>query len=122
MEALPEVCLASLQNGTETDVAVPWSGTRALMAAVLEDAIQNLGSSVGQKRAEAERWITSPEKGYVFSFTVICETLKLSPSAVRRSVLRLVDRAQSSRRLLPRIRSNVRHTEKIHRGARGRAA
>ena len=118
MTAMPEVCLADLQCGTDEEVALPWSGTRALMLAVLEDAIQDLGSSNARRRAAAEQWVTNRELGYVFSFIVICETLNLSPQAVRRSVLRLVGRNQECGRLLPRIRSNVRHTEKIRRTAR----
>lgn len=86
------------------------------MLGVLEEAIQNFGSSVGHVRADAERWIMSPERRYVFSFAVICETLHLEPSAVRRSVIGLLDKRRSGRRrLLPRIRPYVHHDGTIQR-------
>ncbi len=108
------VSVSSLEIPAETDVDSPWSGTRALMLAVLEDAVRNLGSSVGHKRAEAERWIMSPEHGYVFSFIVICETLNLAPSAVRRWIIRLfLDQNPRRHCVLPRTRPNVRHMERI---------
>lgn len=115
MNDMAQVLLASLDIPAQTDGASHWSGTRALMLAVLEDAILNLGSAITFKRAEAERWIMSPEHGYVFSFAVICETLNLSPTAVRRSLIRLLDQKPQGRRLLRRARGNVRHAEPIHR-------
>ena len=122
MDDMAEVCLASLQIDTATEVSSPCSGIRALMLAILEDAIQNLGASSTHKRSEAERWIMSKESGYVFSFVVICETLNLSPPAVRRSLLRLRRELPQGGRLLPRTRGNVRHRETIHPGsARPRA-
>lgn len=113
MNDMAEVSLASLELPPETDIASPQSGTRALMLAVLEDAILNLGSSVGRNRAEAERWIMSPERQHVFSFAVICETLDFAPSAVRRSLMRLISQKPRSGRLLKRARPNVRHTEAL---------
>jgi hypothetical protein len=80
------------------------------MLAVLENAVHNLKSSKSIVRAEAEHWITSRERRYVFSFAVICETLGLEPSAVRRSVIGLVDKTPTGRRLLKRSRPNVRHS------------
>ena len=111
MDETAHALLASLETPAEVDGASYLSGTRALMLAVLEDAILNLSSSVPYKRAEAERWIMSPEHGYVFSFAVICETLSYSPSAVRRSLIRLLQQPPQGRRLLQRARPNVRHKE-----------
>jgi hypothetical protein len=110
MHETAHVSVASSESPTETDAAAPASGIRALMLAVLEDAIQHFGLPVGFKQAEAERWIMSPEHLYVFSFAVICETLNLEPSAVRRSVIRLQGKTTPGGRLLPRLRTNVRHT------------
>jgi hypothetical protein len=113
MKKMSHVSLAALEIPTETDAAANRSGTRALMLAVLEDAIQEFGSLVGHRRAAAERWIMSPERAYVFSFTVICETLDLEPSAVRRSLIRLLGKQPPGRRRLRRARRNVRHTGPI---------
>ncbi len=97
----------------KTDAAAISSGSRDLMLAVLEDAIQQFGSSIGCNRAEAERWIMSPERQHVFSFAVICETLGLAPSAVRRSLLHLQTQKPPGGRMLRRARRNVRHTAVI---------
>jgi hypothetical protein len=113
MKEMSHVSPASLEMPTEINAAAHWSGMRALMLAVLEDAIQQFGSSVGHRRAAAERWIMSPERAYVFSFTVICETLDLEPSAVRRSLIRLLGKQPPGRRRLRRARRNVRHTGPI---------
>jgi hypothetical protein len=90
------------------------SGIRALMLAVLDDAMHSLSSSESLVRAAAEHWIKSPERRYVFSFVVICETLELVPSAVRGTVLALLDQKRTPGRLLRRSRPNVRHRGAIH--------
>ena len=90
------------------------AGMRALMLAVLDDAMHSLSSSESLVRAAAEHWLASPERRYVFSFVVICETLELVPSAVRRSVLALLDKNGTAGRLLRRSRPNVRHRGAIH--------
>jgi len=83
------------------------------MLAVMEDAILNLRSSDCRARTEAELWMRSAERRYAFSFAVVCEELGLEPSAVRRSVIGLLDKTPAGRRLLPRARPNVRHSGKI---------
>ena len=93
---------------TATHAGLP-SGIRALMMAVLEDAIHSLTSSVARVRSEAERWIMSRESQHVFSYRVICETLNLEPSAARRSIMRMLDKKEPRGRLLKRNRPNVRH-------------
>jgi hypothetical protein len=103
----------------ETRAALPRSGIRALMLGVLDDAIHSLSSSQSLVRAAAELWITNPERRYVFSFVVICEMLELEPSAVRRSVMDLMDKKGTRGRLLTRSRPNVRHRGPIQL-ARGR--
>lgn len=111
MKEMAAVSLASYEIPTtnETHAALPASGIRALMLGVLDDAIHSLSSSQRLVRTAAEHWITSPERRYVFSFVVICETLALEPSAVRRSVIALLDKKQTRGRLLRRSRPNVRH-------------
>jgi hypothetical protein len=117
MKEMAQVAFASLDvpttespTTTQPHAALPWSGIRALMLAVLENAVHSLKSSKSIVRAEAEHWITSRERRYVFSFAVICETLGLEPSAVRRSVIGLVDKTPTRRRILRRSRPNVRHS------------
>ena len=61
------------------------TGTKALMMAVLEDAIRDYRGGTGRQRIEAEEWVRSDQRG-VFSFVVICETLGLEPVAVRRAL------------------------------------
>jgi hypothetical protein len=78
-----------------------YSGTKALMLAVLEDAIRNCCGRAGALRNDAEDWVRSNERA-PFSFLVICETLGLQPDAVRHA---LAEQAQSLPR---RIRANVR--------------
>lgn len=74
-------------GGGETRAPV-YTGTKALMLAVLEEAIQSFLSEEPQRRDEAELWVSSRRRS-VFSFLVVCETLGLEPSAVRRALHRL---------------------------------
>jgi hypothetical protein len=115
MKEIAQVAFSSVEipTTTQTHATPPWSGIRALMLAVLEDAIHSLRSSQWLVRAQAEQWITSGERRYVFSFAVICETLNLEPSAVRRSVIGLLDKRTTRGRLLKRSRPNVRRAGAI---------
>jgi hypothetical protein len=84
------------------------------MLAVLEDAIHSLNASQRLVRVQAEHWFVSREHGYVFSFAVICETLDLDPSAVRRSVMALVTRERASGgSVRKRSRPNSRQSQVI---------
>jgi hypothetical protein len=115
MKEIAAVPLVSLQLPTteETHPARPASGMRGLMLAVLDDAMHSLSSSESLVRVAAEQWMMSPERRYAFSFVVICETLDLEPSAVRRSVINLLDKKGRRGRLLKRSRPNVRHRGQI---------
>ncbi len=62
-----------------------YTGTKALMLAVLEDAIHDYRSAIGRQQIEAEEWVRSDRRD-VFSFIVICEMLGLEPAAVRRAL------------------------------------
>lgn len=124
MKEMAQVAFASLEiptteipTTTQTHAAPPWSSIRALMLAVLEEAIHSLRSPDSLARAEAELWMTSRERRYVFSFAVICEALGLEPSAVRRSVIGLLDKRPTGRRLLKRSRPNVSHTGALQLGS-----
>lgn len=68
---------------------------RALMLAILEDAIvcfqDNLGSTGKRKRSlyhEAEEWILADDRFYLFSFENICETLGFEPAYIREGLMR----------------------------------
>jgi len=110
MQEMAALSLASWEIPTTTETpAVPSPGVRGLMLAVLDDAINSLSAPEGLVRSDAELWINSGEGRYVFSFLVICETLELEPNVVRRSVMDLLGRKRTRRRLLTRTRPNVRH-------------
>ena len=68
---------------------------RALMLAVLEDAINcfkdNLSAENANKKLlfdEAEEWILDTSTDWVFSFESICEVFELNPQYVRQALLR----------------------------------
>lgn len=84
------------------------TGTKALMLAVLEDAIRSYlrGSKLAAR--DAEFWIESHRRQSPFSFVVVCEILGLDPGAVRTTLQKMKETAGSRRRGLPRARHNVR--------------
>jgi hypothetical protein len=86
----------------------PISGTKALMVAVLEDAIRCYLDGGKRLSEEAEGWIQSNRRGSPFCFAVVCETLHLNPHAVRRSLKHMKQEKVSSRAAIPRARNNVR--------------
>jgi hypothetical protein len=92
-----------------------YTGTKALMLAVLEEAIQSYLSEEPQRRDEAELWVSSRRRS-VFSFLVVCETLGLEPSAVRRALHRLRAR-QVPAKALTRSRPNAGGQMKLSRQA-----
>lgn len=92
----------------ESTSAVRFIGIKALMLALLEDAIQCLRSPKDLVRTQAVIWMTSKERRYVFSFAVVCQVLELEPSAVRRSVMGLVPGSQTPGGVRRRSRPNSR--------------
>jgi hypothetical protein len=90
-----------------------YTGTKALMLAILEDGIRSYLSPVGRVRSEAEFWVRSGRNRSPFSFHVVCETLGLEPGAVRVALDRLRDKNVSPRRALGRSRPNVRRTGRL---------
>jgi hypothetical protein len=111
---LTEIRATPIPATTQTDVDSTHSGVRGLMLAVLEDAIHSRKSSECRVREEAERWMSSRQCRYIFSFAVICETLDLDPTGVRRSVMGLLAKKRRSGRLIRRSRPNVRRAGAIH--------
>lgn len=100
--------LEMLGGGNAT--ALPQSGVKRLMLAVLEDGIRCYFSPVPRIRAEAEHWIESGRRS-AFSFEVVCDMFGLEPDAAREALRRL--RGYESRPGMLRMR---------HRGTVRRAA
>jgi DNA-binding transcriptional ArsR family regulator len=90
-----------------------YTGTKALMLAILEDGIRSYLSPVARVRTEAEYWVNSGRQRSPFSFTVVCETLGLEPDAVRAALKRLREKNISPRRAIARSRPNVRRTGRL---------
>ena len=103
--------LSSLGGGEPR--SAQYTGTKALMLAILEDGIRSYLSPVGRIRNEAEYWVKSGRQRSPFCFTVVCETLGLEPDAVRKALERLRAHNVSPRRALGRSRPNVRRTGRI---------
>ena len=92
----------------------PCVGIKALMLAILEDAMRAyLGGGV-REREEAALWMANGRSQWVFSFPVVCETLGLEPAAVRAAVIRM-------RRRGPLLVSHTRSRPNSRRHARVRA-
>ena len=77
--------------------SVPLFGVRGLMLAMLEDAVRSYLGPVPRGREEAEAWITSPHRRWVFSFATVCEALGLEPVAVRTALRRMREQASGAR-------------------------
>lgn len=90
-----------------------YTGTKALMLAILEDGIRSYLSPVARVRGEAEYWVNAHKQKSPFSFNVVCETLGLEPDAVRAALKRLRARNVSPRQAIGRNRPNVRRTGRI---------
>lgn len=103
--------LSSLGGGESR--SAQYTGTKALMLAILEDGIRSYLSPVGRIRNEAEYWVKSGRQRSPFCFTVVCETLGLEPDCVRSALERLRVRNVSPRRALGRSRPNVRRTGRL---------
>lgn len=89
------------------------TGTRALMLAVLEDAIRAYLSNSVLAAKDAEFWIQSHRRQSPFSFIVVCEVLGLDPDAVRGMILKMRSNASTARKGFPRARHNVRIPGKV---------
>jgi len=85
---LPEQILA----GARHDSVI--SGEKSLMLAVLEDGIRCFQGHLTNERSnpillakQAEEWIRAVDYDWPFSFNNVCETLGISPEALRTSLL-----------------------------------
>src|SRR5207253_7289717 len=61
----------------------PYTGTKALMVAVLDNGIASYFSHTPRIHAEAELWLAHAGHESPVSFTVVCETLGLEAEPVR---------------------------------------
>ena len=99
-EPEPDVVLpAQLVWGSRLDSET--SPTKALLLAMLEDAIRCLLMPAGSRRdaAEAESWIRGDEPDWPLSFQNVCEALGFQPDLLRRAILRRAAAAETSWRL-----------------------
>ncbi len=101
----------------QMSVGVRWngdtSGPRALMLAVLEDAVRCIeqgrrrrGFRARRLGAEAEAWVRSDSRAWPFSFANICEVLGFDVDAFRKRVLVMRNDASDGRRV--RLRAAIR--------------
>lgn len=106
-DELDAALLRGTVGGSEGSSA-PITGTRALMLAVLEDAIRCYLDGGKRDAEEAEDWIRDNWRGSPFAFVVVCETLNLNPEATRRMLTQMKHEKVCSREAIPRARNNVR--------------
>ena len=90
-----------------------YSGTKALMLAVLDNAVHCYCGRSGRIQTQAEAWVWGRDSRSPFSFVVVCEVLGLDPGAVRRALAAW--RQRSPRTATRGLRPNVRK-----RGVNGR--
>ena len=110
-------CEPSAVLPAQSSAGVRWdgdtSGPRALMLAVLEDAVRCIQEGHHGRRfharrlaAEAEAWVRSDRTSWPFSFVNICEVLGFDAGAVRGRLLR--NHGDASDRYRGRVRVGVR--------------
>ena len=100
-------------SGGECRGGTEYTGTKALMLAVLEDGIRSYLSPVGRIRSEAEYWVTAKKQRSPFSFNVVCETLGLEAEAVREALERMRAKNVAPRQAIRRSRPNVRRNGRM---------
>ncbi len=84
----PELFLPEQLDAPRADSLI--SGERALMLAILEDAIRCAQApQKGRQRAarDAQNWMRSRDQRWPFSFVNICETLEIPADKLRQAVL-----------------------------------
>lgn len=87
-----------------------YCGLKALMLAVLDNAVQNYCGPAGRPRTEVEHWLAARNSHSPFSFKTICEVLGLDPDAARRAIRELRERMPPrthKRRMRPNSRSRA---------------
>ena len=110
-------CDASGILPAQMTVGVRWncdtSGPRALMLAVLEDAVQCIERGRRSRRfrtqrlaAEAHAWVRSDDRHWPFSFANVCDVLGFDADALRRRLSTMRDEASDGHRI--RVRAPIR--------------
>jgi hypothetical protein len=84
-----------------------FTGIKALMLAVLDDAIVVYLGRPGRARDEAEAWIMTGQRRSPFAFVIICDILGLEPEPVRVVLRRWRERSVVPRQALGRPRRNA---------------
>ena len=102
-----DVAWLALLGGGEPR-SLPYRGVKALMLAVLEDGIRAYLGSSPLLRTEAEQWMRLRQRRWPFSFSVVCETLGLEPSAVQRA-LRIMRAQKALPAVVRRSRPHAGH-------------
>ena len=86
-----------------SDYAGPAAGERALMRAVLADAVDCMAGTVGsphkrlQLAAAARAWVADQDRCWPFSFENICDTLGFSADTLRTRILQTIPALPSER-------------------------
>lgn len=107
---LQGLALAGLGGGEPRSHAP--SGVRALMIAVLMDAIRCYLGHEPRAAMEAETWIRAQRHRGPFSFIAVCHTLGLEPAAVRAAMAQMRETKRSARGL-PRVLGNARRPAQV---------
>jgi hypothetical protein len=113
-------CEPSAVLPAQSSAGVRWdgdtSGPRALMLAVLEDAVRCIEEGHHGRRfharrlaAEAEAWVRSDRTSWPFSFVNICEVLGFDAGAVRGRLLPQSLRSAVATGLVSGANDEVRH-------------
>ena len=114
MHSEPEAVLpAQASGGVRWDAET--SGPRALMVAVLDDAVRCIEEGRWQRRfrtrrlaAAAEAWVRCDRADWPFSFLNICDVLGFDADALRSRLLTTRSTASDGRRLRVRARIRIR--------------
>ena len=108
--------LTSLGGGESR--SAQYTGTKALMLAILEDGIRSYLSPVGRVRSEAEYWVKADGSARRSASSSSARRSGSEPDAVRIALERLRARNVSPRRAIGRSRPNVRRTGRLVGGRR----
>jgi hypothetical protein len=82
------------EESVQSALAGPAAGERALMRAVLEDAVQCLAGEIGPRQerpqlaVEAREWFLADDTHWPFSFANVCDALGFDIDRLRAQVLR----------------------------------
>jgi hypothetical protein len=90
-----------------------YRGLKALMLAVLDNAVQNYCGPAGRPRTEAEQWVVARSARSPFSFKTVCEVLGLDPDAAQQAIKALRER------MPPRMRKRRMRPNSRRQSSRG---